>query len=266
MTGTIRVGIGGWTFEPWRGTFYPSGLPHKQELYHASRHVTSIEVNGTFYRTQTPDSFTRWHDEAPDNFVFSLKGPRYATNRKVLAEAGPSIERFIMSGVINLRHKLGPINWQFAPTKKFEAADFEAFLKLLPADHDGHPLRHVVELRHSSFTHPDVVAMLREHGVGLVVADSTTYPKLHDVTAPFLYARLQNASEDEPTGYGGEALDLWAARVRTWANGGLPDDLPCLAPPAKSKPRTRDVFIYMINGFKPRAPAAAMELIRRLKS
>ena len=261
----IRVGIGGWMFEPWRGTFYPSGLPHKHELSHASRQVTSIEVNGTFYRTQTPDSFARWHDEAPDGFVFSLKGPRYVTSRKTLAEAGPSIERFIGSGITNLQSKLGPINWQFAPTKKFDAADFASFLKLLPHDHDGVGLRHVVELRHPSFAHPDVVAMLRDHGISLVVADSTIYPQLHDVTASFLYARLQNASE--PAGYPGEALDLWAARARTWARGQSPADLPCLAPDAKrQQPSGREVFIYMINGFKPRAPAAAVELLRRLGS
>lgn len=261
--GTIRVGIGGWTFEPWRGTFYPSDLPHKRELEYASRHVTSIEVNGTFYRTQTPDSFAKWHDETPAGFVFSLKAPRYATNRRVLAEAGPSIERFVTSGLLRLGPKLGPINWQFAPTKKFEADDFEAFLKLLPPDHEGTALRHVVELRHPSFAHVEVIDMLRACRIGLVVADSPRYPQLHDQTAAFVYARLQNASEAEPEGYPGALLDLWAKRARAWASGKAPADLPCLAEPHRAN-GPQDVFIYMINGFKPRAPAAATALIKRL--
>ncbi len=148
---SIRVGIGGWTFEPWRGTFYPPDLTQKRELEFASRHVTAIEINGTFYGTQKPESFARWHAETPDDFVFALKGPRYTTNRRVLAEAGPSVERFLGSGLLELKHKLGPINWQFPPTKQFDPVDFEAFLTLLPAERDGHALRHVVEVRHASF-------------------------------------------------------------------------------------------------------------------
>jgi uncharacterized protein YecE (DUF72 family) len=261
----VRVGIGGWTFEPWRETFYPKDLPHTHELEYASRHVTSIEVNGTFYRTQKPDTFAHWHDEAPDDFVFSLKAPRYTTNRRVLAEAGASIERFIASGLVQLKQRLGPINWQFPPTKKFDPDDFSAFLRLLPARHDGMALRHVVEVRHASFAQPDFIALLREHGVGAVVTDDDDSPRLHDPTVPFVYARLRCASEQETAGYPPATLDLWAERARVWAAGRTPEDLPLIAPPQRGASKPRDVFIYMINGFKPKAPAAAMALLERLR-
>ena len=263
-SGNIRVGIGGWTFPPWRGGFYPTGLPHARELEHASRQVTSIEINGTYYRLQSPESFARWREETPDGFTFSLKAPRYVTNRRVLADAGPAIERFLGSGLLALGPKLGPINWQFLPTKQYDPTDLEAFLKLLPAKLEGRPLRHVVEVRHASFAQPDFIALLRGYRIGVVIADHPTYPALNDLTAPFVYARLQSASEQEPAGYPTKALTRWAARVRAWADGGLPDDLPLLAPPPR-RPRHRDVFIYMINGFKPKAPAAAMALIGRVK-
>jgi len=168
--GTIRIGIGGWTYEPWRGAFYPEGLPQKRELEHASRQLTSIEINGTYYGSQKPASYRKWHDETPDDFVFSLKAPRFAMNRTVLAEAGGTIARFFNSGVTELKEKLGPINWQFLPTKKFEPADFEAFLKLLPREAAGRPLRHVVEVRHESFRSPEFIALARRHGVAVVVA------------------------------------------------------------------------------------------------
>ena len=258
---SIRVGIGGWTFEPWRGGFYPLGLPHKRELEHASRKLTSIEVNGTFYGSQKPESFIRWREETPDGFVFSLKGPRFATNRRVLAEAGASIERFLNSGVLELKEKLGPINWQMAATKQFDPDDFEAFLKLLPAELNGHKLRHVVEVRHPSFAHPDFIALLRSYGVAAVVADHAKYPLLPDVTAPFVYARLQAASEQEPHGYPPDALSQWAKRAQTWASGKASTDLAPIHHDAPKRAATRDVFIYMINGFKPKAPAAAMALI-----
>ena len=172
----IRVGIGGWVFAPWRGAFYPKGLPQARELAHASRSVTSIEINGTFYRTQKPESFRKWADETPDDFVFSLKAPRYATHRRVLAEAGDSVERFFGSGVLELKHKLGPILWQFDPRKTFEPDDFAAFLALLPQRLEGQAIRHVVEVRHASFLLPAFVALLRKFSVAAVLADSAKHP------------------------------------------------------------------------------------------
>jgi len=265
-TARIRVGIGGWTFAPWRGSFYPSDLPQKRELEYASRKLTSIEVNGTFYGAQKPESFMRWHDETPDGFVFSLKAPRFATHRRVLAEAGASIERFLTGGMLELREKLGPINWQMPSTKQFDLPDFEAFLKLLPAEIDGRRLLHVVEVRHPSFVQPDFIALLRTYGIGVVLADHISHPKLPDLTAPFVYARLQCASEQEDTGYAPDVLAQWATRARTWAAGKTPADLPLVAGPERKPPKSREVFIYMINGFKPKAPVAAMALIERLPS
>ena len=260
--GPIRVGIGGWVFEPWRGTFYPDGLTQKRELDYASRHVTSIEINGTYYGSQKPESFARWREETPDGFVFSVKGPRFATNRRVLAEAGGSVEKFFASGVLELKDKLGPINWQFLPTKRFDAADFELFLRLLPKQLDGRPIRHAVELRHESFRAPACMDLLRDHDVAAVIADSDTHPRIADVTASFVYARLQDAAEAQVHGYADDALERWAERARTWARGDLPKDLETVGPAPRRKPR--EVFIYMINGFKPKAPAAAMALIAKL--
>ncbi|MBI1774861.1 MAG: DUF72 domain-containing protein [Proteobacteria bacterium] len=261
---TIRVGIGGWNFEPWRGVFYPPGLAQKKELDYASRQLTSIEINATYYGSQKQESFERWRQETPEGFVFAVKGTRFATNRRVLGEAGQSIERFFKSGVLELKEKLGPINWQFHPAKKFEAADFESFLKLLPKSVEGRSIRHVVEVRHESFRAPEFVALLREYGVAAVLTDKDDFPEIADVTAAFVYARLQRASEAVETGYPRADLGRWAARARTWSAGGLPDDLKLLGPPPAQPPKPRDVFIYMINGFKPKAPAAAMALIQLL--
>jgi uncharacterized protein YecE (DUF72 family) len=263
--GSIRVGIGGWTFEPWRGTFYPKGLAQKRELEYASQHLTAIEVNGTYYGSQKPESFARWREETPEGFVFSLKGTRFSTNRRVLAEAGQSVERFLTSGIVELKEKLGPINWQFLPTKQFDPKDFEAFLKLLPSSVEGRALRHVVEVRHPSFRSPDFIALLRDYKVATVLTDKDSFPEIPDVTAPLVYARLQGALEKIETGYAPKELDLWAKRARHWAGGKVPDDLEAIAGPEKSPPKSRDVFIYMINGFKPKAPAAAMALIAKLK-
>ncbi len=259
----IRVGIGGWVFAPWRGEFYPKGLPQARELDYASRKLTTIEINGTFYSTQKPESFRRWAAETPDDFVFSLKAPRYATHRRVLAEAGDSIGRFFESGVLELAGKLGPILWQFHPGKKFERDDFAAFLALLPRRLAGKALRHVVEVRHASFIVPEFIALLREFSVAAVLADSAKHPLIADLTGDFVYARLQRTTEKEKTGYPARALELWAQRARVWAAGGASDDLATIAGPPADK-RTRDVFIYMISGAKVRAPAAAMALIERL--
>ena len=265
MAGKIRVGIGGWTFAPWRGVFYPDGLPHTQELAYASARLTSIEINGTFYRTQTPATFRKWAAETPEDFVFSVKGPRYVTHRRVLEEAGDSISRFIESGVLDMGPKLGPLLWQFPPTKKFEEADFGAFLELLPADAGGRQLRHVVEVRHDSFRSPAFVALLRKFSVPVVFSEHDTYPAIADVTGDFLYARLQKGDDAITTGYPTKALDRWASRLRVWVDGGEPDDLPRVSDGGKAKTKPRDVFAYVIHEGKVRAPASAMELIRRLQ-
>jgi uncharacterized protein YecE (DUF72 family) len=259
----IRIGVGGWTYAPWRGIFYPDGLAQKRELEYASRNLTSIEINGTFYGSQKPESFAKWHDETPEDFVFSLKGPRFTTNRRVLAEAGESIERFFNSGVLELKDKLGPVNWQFAATKKFDAEDFGKFLALLPKTIGGRQIRHAVEVRHASFRDPDFVALAREHGVAVIIAGDSEYPQIADVTAPFVYARIMGTEEDEPAGYSDEAIDLWAKRARSWAAGEAAEGLDMVAPAVKAKDG-RDVFLYVISGFKDRNPAAAMALIERI--
>jgi uncharacterized protein YecE (DUF72 family) len=260
----IRVGIGGWVFPEWRGEFYPKGLPQARELDYASRKLTSIEINGTFYRTQKPDSFRKWANETPDDFIFALKGPQFATNRRVLAEAGESVERFFKSGVLELKSKLGPILWQMAPTKKFDPEDFEGFLALLPKERDGKAIRHVVEVRHESFLVPAFIELLRKYSVAVVLVESGKHPLIPDVTSDFVYARLQGTSEKEKTGYSAKALDTWAKRARAWEAGGAPDDLKTVGGKAAAKAK-RDVFIYMISGAKVRAPAAAMALIERVK-
>ena len=263
-SGTIRVGVGGWTFEPWRGVFYPKGLTQKRELEHASRHLTSIEINGTFYGSQKPESFAKWHDETPDDFVFALKGPRFATNRRVLAEGGQSVERFFTSGVMELKDKLGPINWQLAPTKKFDPADIEGFLKLLPKSVEGRRVRHALEARHESFRHPDFVALLRAHDVAVVTAGDSEYPQVADITAPFVYARIMGTQEKAKLGYQPAELDRWVERAQAWAAGRVHKDLDTVAPAPKTA-APRDVFLYVISGFKEKNPAAAMALIERLR-
>jgi uncharacterized protein YecE (DUF72 family) len=261
--GAIRIGIGGWTYAPWRGTFYPEKLSQKRELEHAARKLTSIEINGTFYGSQKPASFIKWREETPDGFIFSVKGPRYATNRRVLAEAGESIDRFFASGVMELKEKLGPINWQFAGTKKFDAADFESFLALLPKEIDGREIRHAVEVRHGSFRDPDFIALAREHGVAVVLAGDSDYPQIADLTAPFVYARIMGTQEAEPLGYPSSTLDLWAERAKAWATGKPAKGLETVIP-EKANAAPREVFLYVISGDKIRNPAAASALIERL--
>lgn len=243
----IRAGIGGWTYEPWRGSFYPQGLAHARELEFASRKLTAIEINGTFYRTQKPDTFRKWADETPPGFVFSLKAPRYAVNKRVLAEAGPSIELFVESGLAELGDKLGPILWQFAPMKKFDTADFGAFLALLPREVKGRRLRHALEVRHESFNSAQFFELARKQDAAVVLADSDDYPCIAEETAGFTYARLMKSRQDEPTGYAHAELAKWMERAQTWSAGG------------------RDAFIYFINGAKERAPAAAQAFLAMLE-
>src|SRR6476619_5371205 len=224
--GNIYAGIGGWTYEPWRGVFYPKGLPHARELAYAAEHLTAIEINGTFYRTQSPATYRKWASEVPDSFIFSLKGPRYAVNRRVLSEAGDSIKRFLNSGITELGPRLGPLLWQFAPFKKFDEADFGGFLELLPATFDGHRLRHVIEVRHDSFKTPAFIALLRKFGMAAVYTDHVTYPNIADVTADFVYARLQQGEDNVPTAYPPKQIGEWSERLKLWAQGKEPTDLP----------------------------------------
>jgi uncharacterized protein YecE (DUF72 family) len=265
VTGAVYIGVGGWTFEPWRGVFYPPGLPQARELEYASRQLTSIEINGTYYGSQSPETFRKWREATPEGFVFSVKGPRFATNRKVLAEAGESIDRFIGSGVLELEDRLGPLLWQFAPTKRFEPDDFAAFLDHLPEPAGGRRLRHVVEARHDSFRSPAFLTLLRDRNIGLVYAEHAAYPEMADVTADFVYARLQKGSDDIETAYAVADLDAWAGRLKAWARGGGRDDLPRIDPGRPAAATPRDVFAYVIHEGKVRAPAAAEALIDRVR-
>jgi uncharacterized protein YecE (DUF72 family) len=263
-TGHIYIGVGGWTFAPWRGVFYPDKLAQSKELQYAASKLTSIEINGTYYGSQKPESFRKWASEVPDGFVFSVKGPRFATNRRVLAEAGDSIKYFYNTGVLELGDRLGPVLWQFAPTKKFDEADFGKFLELLPRKLDGRALRHVVEVRHASFCVPEFVALLRRFETPVVFAEHGTYPAISDVVGDFVYARLQKGNDEIKTCYPPKQLDAWAGRLRLWAEGGEPNDLPRVDK-ASAKKAPRDVFAYVIHEGKVRAPSGAMELIERVK-
>jgi uncharacterized protein YecE (DUF72 family) len=245
MTGKIRVGIGGWTYEPWRETFYPEGLTQKRELEYASRKLTSIEINGTYYSTFKPASWTKWRDETPDGFVFSIKASRFCTNRKQLATAGESVTRFIGQGMGVLGERLGPINWQFMATKQFDPEDMQSFLDLLPREVDGLRLRHVLEVRHPSFEDKRFYDLARSHNVAIVFADSEDFPAIDEPTADFTYARLMRTKEEIATGYTAADLARWTKRAKTWAKRG-------------------DVFVYFISGAKLRAPAAAQAMLAKL--
>jgi uncharacterized protein YecE (DUF72 family) len=259
---SIYVGVGGWVYPEWRGNFYPAGLPQKRELEYASSQLTAIEINGTYYGSQKPESFRKWHDGTPKHFVFAVKGPRFASNRRVLAESGGSIEKFFASGVTELKEKLGPVNWQFMATKKFDAADFEAFLKLLPKKVDGRTIRHAVEVRHDSFKDQSFVELCRKHGAGIVFGADSEFPLIADVTADFIYARIMGTQAKEKLGYPPATLKKWAERAKAWEKGETPTKLPLLAPPAPEK--KRDVFLFVISGAKEKNPAAALGLIAAL--
>ena len=245
MAGKIYVGVGGWTFEPWRGAFYPEDLPHKRELEYASRKLTSIEINGTYYSSFKPASWAKWRAETPDGFVFALKASRFCTNRRVLADAGESIERYVGQGLVELGDRLGPVNWQFMATKKFDAEDFESFLKLLPAKAGTLPLRHAIEVRHESFRDPRFYDLARKYKAAIIYAHDKEFPEIDEATTDFTYARLMGSVENLKAGYKPDALDKWAKRAKAWAKRG-------------------DVFVYFISGAKVRNPTAAQALIERL--
>jgi uncharacterized protein YecE (DUF72 family) len=262
--GTIRAGVGGWIYAPWRGVFYPKGLRQADELAYATNHLTSIEINATHYRLQSPKSFRKWADTAPEGFVYSVKGPRLVTQQKVLAETDKFIERLFASGLSELGDKLGPVLWQFAPFKTFDETDFAKFLEHLPKDLDGRKLNHVVEVRHASFQDPAFIRLLKDHGAAPVYVDSEDYPSIADLTGDVVYARLQRGDEAIATGYPPKDLDTWAARAKVWAEGGTPEDLPMVGNGHTAEVKPRDVFVYFIHEGKLRAPAAAMSFIERL--
>jgi uncharacterized protein YecE (DUF72 family) len=245
MKANIHIGIGGWTYEPWRGVFYPEGLTQKRELEFASNHLTSIEINGTYYSTFKPASWAKWREETPDGFIFAVKASRYCTNRRELSGAGEAVTRFVGQGLSELRDRLGPINWQFMATKKFDPQDFEAFLKLLPREVDGFALRHALEVRHDSFRDERFYDLARRYNAAIVFADGEDVPAIDEATADFAYARLMRTREDIETGYAPGDLDRWAERARAWAKRG-------------------EAFVYFIAGAKVRAPAAAQALIARV--
>jgi uncharacterized protein YecE (DUF72 family) len=244
-SGSIFVGVGGWNFAPWRGTYYPKGLAQTQELHYSSRQITSIEINSTFYGLQKPATFQKWHDDTPDDFVFSVKAPRFVTHRKVLAEAAPSIKRFLESGIARLGEKLGAINWQLAPEKKFDVEDLAAFLELLPRKLEGRELRHALEVRHESFESESLAEIAREQGVAIVEAGDSEYPRIQVRTAPFSYLRVMGSKASAPKGYEPAALAKWKDHAQTLAREG-------------------DVYFYFISGAKERNPLAAKALIEAL--
>lgn len=283
--GEIRIGISGWRYEPWRGVFYPMGLAQKRELAFASRQLGSIEINGSFYSLQHPSSWRQWRDETPEDFVFAVKGPKYLTHHLRLKEPATPLANFLASGLLALGPKLGPILWQFPPQLPFKAERFEAFFALLPHDteaalalarrHDARlegrnhleidtkrPLRHAVEIRHPSFATPAFVALLRKHGIALVVADTAgRWPLLEDLTADFVYLRLHGDEELYASGYGDAALDRWAARIAAWAAGRQVDDARLVSAPRRAR---RDVYCYFDNDVKVHAPYDAARLAARL--
>jgi uncharacterized protein YecE (DUF72 family) len=263
MAGAIHIGIGGWDFDPWRGTFYPGGLARTKQLEHLATRLNATEVNATYYSTMSASTFVKWRDSVPDGFVFALKASRFCTNRKNLGEVGESVEKFCGQGFTALGDKLGPILWQLAPTKKFDADEIKAFLRLLPEKRDGLKLRHALEPRHESFKSPDFVALVRAAGVAIVFADHETYPGIADLTADFVYARLQQAKEAQATGYSPAALDGWAKVAKGWAKGESPAGLDYLSGET-AKVTPREVFAFFIAGDKVRNPAAAEALTKRL--
>jgi len=262
MSRQVRAGIGGWTFEPWRGVFYPKGLRQADELAYASAHLPVIEINSTYYSRQKPESFAKWAAATPEGFIFTVKASRFCTNRKVLAEGGESIGKFLDQGLIELGDRLGPILWQFMATKRFDRDDFEGFLNLLPESLAGRPLRHVVEVRHESFAQA-FLDLCRARNVAVCLTEHAEFPMIADPTADFVYARLMAGADDIETGYAPDALDRWARRLEAYAEGGAPTDLPRITP-TPDHSAGREVFAFFISEGKVRAPAAAQALMSRI--
>ena len=259
----IRVGIGGWTYAPWRGgMFYPEGLVQRRELEYASRQLTAIEINGTYYGVQKPATYAKWRDETPEDFLFSAKAPKRITQARVLSKSGHQIEDFI-GGIVELGEKLGPLVWQFDQRQRIDAGDFSAFVELLPREHAGRRLRHVLDVRDPDFIDADYLALARQHGIATVFTDSREHPSFADLTADFVYARLMRSQARITTGYTKADLDAWSKRALSWAAGADPSELPHVGIPA-SAASPRDVFIYFISSAKERNPAAAMALLQRL--
>jgi uncharacterized protein YecE (DUF72 family) len=260
----IRVGIGGWNFVPWRNNFYPAGLVQRRELEYASRKLSAIEINGTYYGAQRPSTYAKWAAETPEGFVFSLKAPMRIMQSRVLANAGAQVEDFL-GGIASLGDRLGPVVWQFDIGRKLEREDFTAFLDLLPEEIDGRRLRHVLDVRDSSFVDARFITLMRERNLGTVFTDSRDYPSFADLTSDFVYARLMRSRSEIDTGYTPEELSHWAQRARSWARGHHPEDLPYIAVNGTPLAPQRDVYVFFISAAKERNPAAAMELIEKLK-
>jgi uncharacterized protein YecE (DUF72 family) len=260
----IKVGIGGWNFPPWRDNFYPKGLPQRRELEFASRHLAKLEINSTFYRAQTPKVYAKWRDETPPGFVFSLKAPRQIAEVRKLSGAGALMRGFLFGGLAEFGDRLGPIVWQFPPSRKFEPDDFAGFLDLLPRELNGRALRHALEVRNETFLCEGFLQLARARGCACVYTDSREHPNFADLTGDFVYARLMRSRESERNGYPARELDAWAARTRSWHEGGEPQDLPRVSPESRAAVKQRDVFIYFISAAKARNPAAAMALQGRL--
>jgi uncharacterized protein YecE (DUF72 family) len=266
-TARVRVGVGGWNYAPWRNNFYPAGLTQQRELEFASRQLTAIEINSTYYAAQKAATYANWRKQTPDGFRFSLKAPRYATAARALANSGKSINAFVFGGLAELGDRLGPISWQFMPTRRFDADDLAAYLDLMPRDLYRNPLQHFLEVRNSSFAFAEYLGLALKHRVATVFTDSTEYPSFADVTGDFIYARLMRSEASIAAGYSEAALDAWASRASTWASGGDPEDLPRAGAVNKRvRQKPRDVYIYFIGSAKERNPAAAMSLIERLRA
>jgi uncharacterized protein YecE (DUF72 family) len=259
----IRVGIGGWTYAPWRDNFYPPGMVQRRELEYASRRVSAIEVNGTWYGAQKPATYAKWRDETPEDFVFSAKAPQRITMSRTLANTGAQVDAFL-GDVATLGDKLGPVVWQFEPGRRLDRGDLAAFLELLPHEVEGRRLRHVLDVRDPDFIDAEYLALARQHGVATVFTDSADYPSFADLTYDFVYARLMRSRSEIADGYANVDLQRWAKRARSWASGGEPDDLPRIDTAPAPQNKTRDVFIYFISSAKERNPAAAMALLQKL--